>query len=176
MNYRIEKRDAFSIAGASIVVSCENGENFRRIPQFWQESGPNGTIDRVLGFNPGAPLMGACTDFKMVPDSASDKEGSTLLRYMIAVEAPSGTIAEPYEHNGAEYVEREVPASTWAVFTAVGPLPESIQSVTLRIYSEWFPSTGYEHAGGPELEIYLNDGSSDGDVISEVWVPIKMSE
>ncbi|OXM17093.1 GyrI-like domain-containing protein [Paenibacillus herberti] len=155
MNYRIEKRESFSIAGASIVVNCENGENFRRIPQFWQESGPNGTIGRVLELNPGTPLIGACVDFKMIGDTAADKEESTRFRYMIAVEAPAGTVTEPFEHEGAEFVERKVPASSWAVFTAVGPLPESIQSVTRRIFSEWFPSTGYQHACGPELEIYL---------------------
>ncbi|MGN7456241.1 AraC family transcriptional regulator [Paenibacillus pasadenensis] len=175
MNYRIEKRDRFTIAGASIVVSCENGENFRRIPQFWQESGPNGTIDRVLKLQPGQPLIGACTDFRMIDGTASDKDETERFRYMIAVEAPAGTVPAPFEHAGAEFVEREVPASTWAVFTAAGPLPESVQSVTKRIFSEWFPSTGYEHAGGPELELYLEDGGPDTDAVTEIWVPVKLT-
>jgi len=35
----------------------------------------------------------------------------------------------------------DVPESTWAVFEAAGPFPETLQDVWERIYSEWFPSS-----------------------------------
>ncbi|WP_084112116.1 GyrI-like domain-containing protein [Paramaledivibacter caminithermalis] len=42
------------------------------------------------------------------------------------------------------------------------------------MYSEWFPATGYEHSGGPEIELYPNEGlcPSDDDYRCEVWIPI----
>ncbi len=49
---------------------------------------------------------------------------------------------------------RTIPASTWAIFTSVGPLPGAIQSVFGRIFQEWFPATGYKHAEAPVLEVY----------------------
>ncbi len=45
----------------------------------------------------------------------------------------------------------EVPAATWAVFESVGPFPETLQNIWGRIYSEWFPSSGYEQVQGPEI-------------------------
>lgn len=43
----------------------------------------------------------------------------------------------------------EVAASTWAVFEAVGPFPDTLQNIWGRIYSEWFPSSNYESKEGP---------------------------
>jgi len=45
----------------------------------------------------------------------------------------------------------EIDASTWVVFESIGPFPETLQNVWGRIYSEWFPSSGYEAAPGPEI-------------------------
>jgi len=73
----------------------------------------------------------------------------------------------------AAYDVLDVEASTWAVFEAVGPFPETLQNVWGRIYSEWFPSSGYEAAEGPEI---LWNGSPDtGNPLhrSEIWIPVK---
>ena len=37
----------------------------------------------------------------------------------------------------------KIGAHTWAVFESIGPLPGTLQSVWGRIYSEWFPTSGY---------------------------------
>lgn len=73
----------------------------------------------------------------------------------------------------ADWEEKYIPASTWAVFPVHGTIPDAIVNVWERIFSEWFPSTGYEHAGGPEMEIYLDEADSqDGKMRVEVWIPI----
>lgn len=84
--------------------------------------------------------------------------------YIIAVEKPKEDI-----QGTKEYV---IPASTWAVFESVGAMPNAIQNLIQRIYSEWFPSTGYEHADAPELEVYPLGDSNSEDYRCEVWVPI----
>lgn len=51
----------------------------------------------------------------------------------------------------AEFDVLKIDASTWAVFESIGPFPETLQDVWGRIYSEWFPSSGYEVVEGPEI-------------------------
>ncbi|MHA7767717.1 AraC family transcriptional regulator [Bacillus atrophaeus] len=53
------------------------------------------------------------------------------------------------------------------------PLPGAVQQTWDRIFSEWFPSTGYEHAEAPELEVY--PASRDihaSDQRTEIWIPV----
>ncbi|KAB8138124.1 AraC family transcriptional regulator, partial [Gracilibacillus oryzae] len=51
-------------------------------------------------------------------------------------------------------------------------MPDAIQNVWKRIFSEWFPSTGYEHADAPELEVYYPGDPASADYRSEVWIPV----
>ena len=68
-----------------------------------------------------------------------------------------------------------VPAGTWAVFRTVGPFPETLQDAWGRIYSEWFPASGYESTGGPE--ILWNEGPDTGNPehVSEIWIQVQKS-
>ncbi|CRH75300.1 DNA gyrase inhibitor [Chlamydia trachomatis] len=52
-------------------------------------------------------------------------------------------------------------------------MPDSMQQAWKRIFSEWFPTSGHEHAGTPELEVYDNADASNPDYYSEIWIPIK---
>ena len=73
----------------------------------------------------------------------------------------------------AEFDVLEVDAGTWAVFESIGPFPETLQNVWGRIYSEWFPSSGYEAVEGPE--ILWNESPDTGNLQyrSEIWIPVK---
>ncbi|RCK09749.1 hypothetical protein DT075_33505 [Bacillus licheniformis] len=46
-------------------------------------------------------------------------------------------------------VEKTIPAATWAVFEAIGPVNPAGQATWERIFSECFPATGYELANEP---------------------------
>ncbi|MNR44289.1 Bacterial transcription activator, effector binding domain [compost metagenome] len=93
--------------------------------------------------------------------------GSEDFTYMIASQsdADAASIAEGF-------TSAAIPASTWVIFTSVGPMPGAIQDVFCRIYQEWFPATGYEHSGGPEMEVYPPGDTTAEDYRCEVWVPI----
>lgn len=65
-----------------------------------------------------------------------------------------------------------VEESDWAVFTAVGPFPKAVQDTWARIYAEWFPSSGYEMTGGPELLWYESPDLSKPDCKNEIWIPV----
>jgi len=65
-----------------------------------------------------------------------------------------------------------VAASTWAVFEAIGPFPETYQNVWGRIYSEWFPSSSYEQKGGPEILWNESKAASAPNYRSKIWIPV----
>lgn len=63
--------------------------------------------------------------------------------------------------------EYTVPSGTWAVFPCRGPMPQAMQDLQRRIISEWLPSSGYEYAEAPDIEVYSAD-----NLHNEVWLPI----
>ncbi len=71
-----------------------------------------------------------------------------------------------------QFAQLEVAASTWAIFEAVGPFPETLQNVWGRIYSEWFPSSNYELAEGPEILWNEQKDTSSPNFKSEIWIPV----
>ncbi len=157
MDYRIVERDAFQVVGKVKRFCTKDGEHLRRIPEFWGECDQNGTWDRLGPYADGRASLGICLEMEY---------GKEHFTYMIGVESEAAP-------RGSEFAARIIPASTWAVFTSIGPLPGAIQELTSRIYREWFPATGYEHAGTAEMEVYPAGDTQAADYCCEVWVPIK---
>lgn len=157
MDYRIEEKKAFEVAGIVKRISTKDGINFTEVPAFWRQSMADGSYERVCRMAGNGSTYGVCLDFA---------EDQTEFTYMIAADAPKGELPKGM-------VKSKVPAATWAVFTSVGPLPGSIQQVTQRIFSEWFPATGYVHDEAPEIEAYLPGDTSSPEYKCEVWIPVK---
>jgi AraC family transcriptional regulator len=156
MNYRIEEKDGFTAIGVKRFFTFENGENFRQIPKMWEELEKDTEFtERLFGLNDIWPsgIIGLCADMH---DSGLD--------YWIAA---ASTAPCP---EGLESID--IPASAWAVFEGRGPLPGSIQDIFKKVYSEWFPSSGYEHANAPEIEWYSNGDMNADDYLCEVWIPV----
>jgi AraC family transcriptional regulator len=65
--------------------------------------------------------------------------------------------------------EMTVPGSTWAIFPGSGAQAD-IQALQVRIVSEWLPTSGYEWANAPDVEVYLNDDLQNMQF--EVWLPV----
>jgi AraC family transcriptional regulator len=51
-------------------------------------------------------------------------------------------------------------------------MPTAMAEIWGRIFSEWFPTSGYEHAEAPEVEWYSNGDMSASDYKSEIWIPV----
>lgn len=62
-----------------------------------------------------------------------------------------------------------IPACTWAVFYEEGPLM-GVQELESRIVTEWLPTSGYEYANAPEIELYMNPDANNAKY--EIWIPI----
>ena len=67
-----------------------------------------------------------------------------------------------------------IPAGTWAVFPCRGPLPEVLQQVNTKIWSEWLPSCiAYKLAGNYNIELYTPPHENPEDNYSEIWIPVR---
>jgi AraC family transcriptional regulator len=158
MDYKIMEKDAFSVVGKSIRTTTIGGENYRKIADFWVESNQDGFVQKLGGNAGELGLFGICIDFDNTQEN---------LTYLIGAEKNINNLPVDWE-------EHQIPAAAWVVFPVHGAMPDAMPKVWKRIFSEWFPATGYEHAGGPELEVYPSDADpSSEDYYSEIWMPIK---
>ncbi|MBH5319690.1 AraC family transcriptional regulator [Paenibacillus sp. GSMTC-2017] len=156
MDYRIEEKESFTVVGKTLQTHCKNGENLREIPLFWQQSNQDGTVDELISLAEDDKTLGICLDMNFETEQFS---------YMIASRAKAGTTS-------STYTVREIPALTWAIFTNIGPVPTTLQKTIARVYQEWFPATGFEHSGGPDMEVYDAGNIMADDYKTEIWVPI----
>lgn len=151
MNYRIETKEAFRITGVSVPLEKEIEKNFAVIPSKWQEVSVNGTLQRLIQMMDSEP-MGVL--------GVSTCNGEEAWRYYIAVSSSK-------EGEGLE--EYIVPAATWAIFPGEGT-NESIQELERRIVTEWLPTSGYEYADAPDIEVYISPDPQNAKY--EVWIPV----
>jgi AraC family transcriptional regulator len=166
MKYRIVEKPAFRVTGWALATTSEGGANMREIPRFWDTCHAEGKVAALAPHTMPWGMLGICCDMDM-------KAGT--FHYVIGVEdhgtpLPEGTRTFP------------VPAATYAVFESVGAMPDAIQNVWKEAYGQWFPSSGYEHGGTPDFEVYpaFPPGDERGDpsspkCYSEVWIPLKSS-
>lgn len=156
MNYRIESKKAFRIVGVSAPLDKEMENNFAVVPQMWQTAVENGTLQELSKIMNSTPtgLLGVSV--------CNDKED---WKYFIAVASENG--------GDILFEDYMVPASTWAIFPGTGT-NQSVQELERRIFTEWFPTSGYEYGDAPDIEVYINPDPQN--TIFEVWVPVKKKQ
>ncbi|ACQ54870.1 AraC family transcriptional regulator [Clostridium botulinum] len=155
MKYSIIKNEEIRIVGVKAPLTKNIDENFKFVPKLWEKSAEDGSIDNIVSLmnEDSNGMLGV----SVCMDSLDNWE------YYIATktdkDAPKGM---------HEYI---IPAGTWAVFPGEGPMPKSIQEIEKRIITEWFPTSGYEYADAPDIELYLNQDPTNAKF--EVWIPIR---
>ncbi|UOQ92892.1 AraC family transcriptional regulator [Halobacillus shinanisalinarum] len=164
MNYRIEEKQPFRIVGRQkkvpIIFQGENPE----ITAMWKTLSKE-AIHKLKEFSNVEPagLIQASTNFS---EGRMEEKGE--LDHYIGV-ATTKEAPENFDH-------LEVPASTWAVFEAAGPFPDTLQNVWGRIYSEWLPSSTYEQTEGPEILWNEHMDVTSPTFTSEIWIPVVKKE
>lgn len=156
MDYRITKKEAFTVLAASKEFGYENAK--RDIPAYWQEHYASGGGKYVCG------MFGINIDPQM---------GNERFEYLIAdIYNPSVDVPDGYE-------VRTIPAFTWAVFPCRGALSQTMQDINTKIFSEWIPALkDHEFAAGYCVEMYdapdkYPNGTEDENYYAEIWIPIK---
>lgn len=153
MNYKIEQRDSFRIIGVAQPLHKEIEKNFEIVPQMWQRVAESGTVEKLVSMMDSKPMG-------VLGVSACNEEEKW--KYYIAVASN-----KPIDKEFEEYI---VPASTWAIFYGEGAMPYSIQELEKRIITEWLPTSGYEYANAPDIEVYLSPDPENARF--EVWIPV----
>lgn len=151
LNFRIESKSAFRILGKSCPLSRELEENFMTIPQEWDQAFENGMLlqlHALMNQKPGG-LLGVSVHH------------TEEWRYYISVSSTKSDSA---------FESYEIPAATWAIFSGRGP-NTSLQDLERRVITEWLPTSGYEYAEIPDIEVYLK--ADREDAVYEYWLPVK---
>lgn len=163
MNYRIVEKEAFKIVGIK-----------KRITLIYE--GVNSQMDSMWESL-------SIEDFKELKQLSNvEPSGIICVSANFADERLEGTELDQYigvatnKPTDNRWIVLNVEAATWAVFTSVGNFPNSLQDTWARIYSEWFPTSGYESIGGPEILWNEGPDTSKKDFKSEIWIPVVKSK
>lgn len=159
MDYKIVKKESFTVLGSSKLFSYESPKT--EVPQFWNEHYALGKGQYVKG------VFGINIDEQMSGEQ---------FEYMIA------DLYDPIADIPKGFITKTIPALTWAVFPCRGPLPQSLQDVNTKIFSEWLPALKeYEFACGYCIEMYDDPvkyplKAQDENYYCEIWIPIKKKD
>ena len=156
MDYKIVKEEQSRVIANAKEFSYEGAKE--SVPQFWQEHYQTGKGKYIMG------VYGINIDIEM---------GMNKFEYLIA---------DPYDMQKElpeGIVTRTIPAFTWAVFPCRGAMPDALQDVNTKIYTEWLPALReYEFAAGYCVEYYddpakYEKGTQDENYYCEIWIPVK---
>jgi len=162
MDFRIEEKPAFYIAGVSKRVPIQfegiNNEIVKLAESITDEQ--KAEMHSLQNMEP----------FEIV-NASYDADANFLkeegyLTHMIGVLTTKEQVSELLE-------KIPVPAGTWAVFPNEGPFPSTLQETMARIYSEWLPASNYEVINAPVFSFTKMDKQKTDYAYSEVWIPVR---
>lgn len=160
MNYRIVEKEAFRIIGfkkrVPIVFEGVNPEIEKMNKLLTKKA-----VEELLSLSDMDPggIISASANFS---EGRMEEKGE--LDHYIGVASTKGS---------EDYDVLQVPAGTWAIFETVGPFPQALQETWGRIYSEWFPSSGYESVEGPEILSYGKQAMDSPEFTAYIYIPVK---
>lgn len=163
MNYQLKQYPAFSVAGYSYPI--RQADVFTEVPALWERVFRDGAIGRIH------ELFGRTDYHPSGILGVADGRGSDgeQFPYLIGVTNYVEGMA-PHVPAPQDMQELQIPAATWAVFDAGGPMPEAVQRVHRSFYTEWLPKSGYRPADLPVLECYRPEERQ------EVWIAVEQVE
>jgi AraC family transcriptional regulator len=161
IKHRIVEKPAFDVIGKKTWISGQDNELFG---QFWvrcQEEKLFEQFEQLSNHRPGQKTGSSVLGISCVEKDPANR----AFYYMIAI--------ENQDTQSQDLELYHVPASRWAIFECIGKIPEAIVNSEIIAFTEWLPSSAYEHAKAPEMEVYFqgSDGMSE-DSYCEFWLPI----
>lgn len=155
MEYQLIDKSVFNVTGVGITLGKDMEKFKKQIPEFWAETSKAGCLEQLIPImdqqNPG--VMGISL---MTAESQEEWE------YVI------GVASDDVPENFKQY---EIPAAKWAIFSGTGPMPGAIQELQTQIFTEWLPTSGFEYAELPDIELYLD--ANPENATFQVWLPVR---
>ncbi len=164
MEVTYEHKPPMTLIGFSTTI-CSN-EGYTKCPEFWdkeysqkyarlfQTMQPETAVERAILEN-HIGMFAIC----------DDRDG--FFDYWIAGLYQGGEVPE-----GLKLYT--FPESDWAVFSAKGALPDSLQSLNTYVWNDWYPSKGKQYMGSDTamLEVYSPGDMQSPDYECGIWVPV----
>ena len=160
MDYKIVEKPAFDLLGISRRYGVADGEIYREASKFWGEWVVTEEYQRLW----------ALTEWKLGPVT----EAPIMSAYLPNENDTWDPIVNAMGIEKTDNMETKgfkvfhIPAATYAEFNCT--LDTSTET-NKRIYSEWFPSTGYERDHKADVEAYFQMPLSPR-IYARWWIPI----
>lgn len=164
MNVTYEHKAAMTFIGYSTSIRPEEG--YTKCPEFWDKEYAQKYARLWQTMKPETAVEAAILENSVGLFAICDeKKGS--FEYWIAGLYKGGQLPE-----GLKLYT--FPESDWAMFSAKGPLPGSLQALNTQIWQEWYPNEGrnYTAGGSAMLEVYSPGDMQSPDYECGIWVPI----
>ena len=170
MDYKIERKKAFSIFGKS--KKFKHDVVYAQIPDFWNDSTADGTAERILTEAGkklpsiyGPDIYGSDDMLLFAANLGHDEHG---MGYMICQIKPDSDVSDDFEII-------DIPELDWIVFTTkpvtIETATGAVQDLWKRLGAEWFSQNPeFEYANAPSMELYYHAGK--GLFKAEVAVPL----
>ena len=164
MTVTFEKKEALTFIGFHTEIAPDEG--YRKCPEFWDNEFAAKYARLWQTMKPETPVEAAILEngIGMFAICAGSETG---FAYWIAGLYKGGDVPA-----GLELFS--FAAGEWAIFTAMGPLPASLQTLNTHVWQEWLPTEGKRlHANAKAtVEVYSAGNPQSPDYECGIWVPV----
>lgn len=165
MKLQYEHKPAMTLIGFSTMI--KSGEGYVRCPEFWDKEYAQKYARLWQTKNPETPMERAILKNSIGRFAICDEKEDGFAYWIAGLyqgdEVPEGLALYTF------------PESDWAIFSAKGPLPGSLQNLNTSIWQEWYPNEGRQYMGNGNamLEVYAPGDMQSIDYECGIWVPVK---
>lgn len=153
-NYRIEKKDTFTVAGMQqLFATNDGGEDFDSIANMWAQL-TSEQLQQLFSVSNGA-VTGTM--------GVSSERGQAAFTYMIGTTTHQQT---------GDFHFLEFPALSWVIFDCKGALPHAMWNLKKTVLDEWLLESGFQQASSPRIEVYPQGDMASADYHCELWIPL----
>lgn len=165
MNITYEHKPTMTLIGFSTKIRPDEG--YIKCPEFWDKEYSQKYAQLYQTMQPKTPAEKAILENGIGMFAICDEKDGCF-EYWIAGLYKGGEVPEGF----ALYI---FPESEWAIFSAKGPLPNSLQNLNTYVWNEWYPNEGkqYMENGNAMLEVYSAGDMQSPDYECGIWVPLK---
>ena len=165
MNIRYEHKPAMTLIGFSTMIRPNEG--YVECPKFWDREYTQKYARLFETMIPKTPTERAILENGIGMLAVCDEKEDGF-EYWIAGLYKGGEVPE-----GLKLYT--FPESEWAMFSAKGPLPGSLQALNTYVWQEWYPNEGKElmGSGNAMLEVYTTGDMQAPDYECGIWVPVE---
>ena len=164
MNVTYAHKPEMTLIGFSTPIGPNEGYN--KCPEFWDREYSQKYARLWQTMKPETPVEKAVLE-NGIGMFAICEAGDNGFQYWIAGLYRGGEVPD-----GLELYT--FPESDWAMFSAKGPLPGSLQTLNTAVWQEWYPREGMEYIGNGSatLEVYSAGDMQSPGYECGIWVPV----